>query len=263
VADRDTVRWPPKYDIFGVNVSATTYEELLAAVTEAVRKGVPAIVAHMPVHGLVAAVRDEAFRTQINGFDVVAPDGQPVRWALAQFHDVRLQERVYGPEFMARLCARAAQEGFGIYLYGSRQDVLDRLATALTARFAGLRIAGREAPPFRPLTPEEDAAAVARVNGSGAAVVFVGLGCPKQEAFAYEHRGRIRAVQVCVGAAFDFHAGHKRMAPSWMQGCGLEWLHRLLQEPGRLGWRYLWTNTVFLFLAARRWLHGLGRLRVR
>jgi exopolysaccharide biosynthesis WecB/TagA/CpsF family protein len=177
----------------------------------------------------------------------VAPDGQPVRWALNHFHQARLADRVYGPELMLRLCARAEQEQVGIYLYGSRLYVLERLSGKLLRRFPRLRIAGYESPPFRALTEKEDRETVSRINSSGAGLIFIGLGCPKQEHFAYDHRDSIRGVQLCVGAAFDFHAGSKRMAPAWMQRHGLEWAFRLMSEPKRLWKRYLCTNSLFLF----------------
>ena len=113
-----------------------------------------------------------------------------------------------------------------------------------------------ESPPFRELTDEENAAACDRINASGAGLTFIGLGCPKQDIFAHRNRNRIQSVQLCVGAAFDFHAGNKKMAPEWMQKYGLEWTYRLLQEPGRLWKRYLMTNTAFVFLMARRLLSG-------
>lgn len=125
-------------------------------------------------------------------------------------------------------------------------QVVEKLRDNLLDRLPDLEIAGYESPPFRPLTPEEDAEVVRRINNSGAGIVFIGLGCPKQDLFAYEHRDRIHAIQVCVGAAFDFHAGSQPMAPSWMQKRGLEWLYRLIQEPRRLWRRYLVTNSVFL-----------------
>ena len=182
----------------------------------------------------------------VNAFEMVTPDGQPVRWALNVLHGTRLQDRVYGPELMLRACRRAAEVGVPIYLYGSVPDVLTGLERNLTERFPSLRIAGRESPPFRDLTPTEAAAMVDRIKSSGAGIVFVGLGCPRQDQFADAYRDAIGAVLVCVGAAFDFHAGTKRMAPPWMQRRGLEWLFRLGQEPRRLWRRYLVTNSVFL-----------------
>lgn len=161
-------------------------------------------------------------------------------------HKTGLRRRVYGPELMLRLCRRAAAEAVPVYLYGSTPAVIEALRTHLTVIFPQLRIAGAEAPPFRPLTAEEDEDTARRINASGAGIAFIGLGCPKQDQFAARQRERIRAVQVCVGAAFDLHAGARKMAPRWMQNCGLEWLFRLCQEPRRLCRRYLVTNTVFL-----------------
>jgi N-acetylglucosaminyldiphosphoundecaprenol N-acetyl-beta-D-mannosaminyltransferase len=149
-----------------------------------------------------------------------------------------------------------------VYFYGgSCRDVLEDLSRNLRGRCPGLIVAGAESPPFRALSDEEDAAMVERINDSGAGLVFIGLGCPKQDHFAFDHRERLQAVQVCVGAAFDFHAGRKKMAPAWMQRRGLEWLYRLCQEPRRLWRRYLVTNSLFVQKLLRQWasMH-LGRL---
>lgn len=198
------------------------------------------------VHALVTCSGNRNLRNKVNHFDMITPDGQPVRWGLNLVHGVGLRDRVYGPELMLRLCQQAAIEGVAIYLYGGSPSVVEMLAENLKLRFPELQIAGYESPPYRPLTADEDREMVARINRSGAGIVFVGLGCPKQDEFAFEHRQQIRAVQVCVGAAFDFHAGAKSIAPDWMQRHGLEWLFRLIQEPRRLWRRYLITNSVFL-----------------
>jgi N-acetylglucosaminyldiphosphoundecaprenol N-acetyl-beta-D-mannosaminyltransferase len=248
--------WPGKLDLFGVGITPTCYDEVVDVVLRAAAQRRGGMVDLMSVHGLAMASRDGSFRRCVNAFDLVAPDGQPVRWALNRFHDAGLNDRVYGPELMLRLCDAARRAGTGVYLYGGTTTVLDKLNNTLVERFPGLRIAGAESPPFRALTAEEDAAAVQRINASGAGIVFIGVGCPKQEIFASEHRDRIAAVQVCVGAAFDFHAGHKRLAPPWMQQRGLEWLFRLWQEPGRLWRRYLVANTIFSLLVGRRLLLG-------
>ena len=242
---------PVKHDLFGVRVSATCYNEAADLIMQAARRRKSLLVDHMPVHGLMEACQDPLLKEKINAFDIVAPDGQPVRWALNHFHQTGLADRVYGPELMLRLCARAADEQIGIYLYGSQLHVLERLSGNLLRRFPKLRIAGYESPPFRSLTENEDHEAVSRINSSGAGLVFLGLGCPKQEHFAYDHRDSIQGVQLCVGAAFDFHAGCKPMAPAWMQRHGLEWAFRLMSEPGRLWKRYLCTNSLFLLKVLR------------
>jgi exopolysaccharide biosynthesis WecB/TagA/CpsF family protein len=249
---------PPRKPIFGVSVSVTDYDQVTRYVIDAARRRQGAVVDLMSVHGLAASFRSESFRTMLNGMDVVAPDGQPVRWALNRFHRARLSDRVYGPELTLRVCGAAAEAGVGVYLYGGTPDVLDKFSTNLTARFPSLRIAGAESPPFRALTPEEDEAVVKRIEQSGAGIVLVGLGCPKQEVFAFEHRDRVRAVMLCVGAAFDFHAGTKRMAPPVMQRFALEWLYRLCQEPRRLAGRYLVHNSIFLYLLACHVLRHRG-----
>jgi N-acetylglucosaminyldiphosphoundecaprenol N-acetyl-beta-D-mannosaminyltransferase len=241
-----TIQWPPKYDLFGVRVSAVTYDQACDAILSAARQREQAVVSAFAVHALIEAANERALAAKVNRFAIITPDGQPVRWALNWLHGVRLKQRVYGPHLMWRLCQRAAEEGVSIYLYGSMPETLAALEANLLKAFPALVIAGTESPPFRSLSPEEDAAMVDRVNASGAGLFFIGLGCPKQDYFAADHADRIQAVQLCVGAAFDFHAGTKATAPEWMQRRGLEWLFRLYHEPRRLWKRYLVTNSIYL-----------------
>jgi N-acetylglucosaminyldiphosphoundecaprenol N-acetyl-beta-D-mannosaminyltransferase len=253
------VAWPTKRDLFGVQISVTDYDELVDAMLRAAKLRVPAVVSFHAVHAVIEATRDPKLLATVNRFDAIAPDGQPIRWALNHLYRVGLKERVYGPETMARLCERAAHEYVPVYLYGGSQQVIDALLHKLPRRFPRLQIVGAESPPFRALTLEEDAAVVERINDSGAGIVFIGLGCPKQDHFAGDHAGRICAVQACVGAAFDFHAGTKAMAPQWMQRNGLEWLYRLASEPRRLWKRYLNTNSVFV----AKWMIAAVRKRLQ
>ena len=246
VEPRTAISWPNKFDVFGVGVSSIDYDQAIDVIIQAAVNKQPALVDHMPVHGLIDASSDPSLKHKINQFDIVAPDGQPVRWALNRLHQTNLSDRVYGPELMLQLCRQAEQKEIGVYLYGSQPAVLKKLKRNLLRQFPALHIVGSEAPPFRPLTPEEDQATVTRINQSGAGLIFLGLGCPKQELFAFDHREKIQGVQLCVGAAFDFHAGTKKMAPPWMQRNGLEWLFRLFSEPKRLWQRYLKTNTIFM-----------------
>jgi exopolysaccharide biosynthesis WecB/TagA/CpsF family protein len=261
-AARKDAPWPPRHLLFGVPVSATNEAEAESSVLAAARAGRPALVDHLSVHGLSEAQHDPSFREALTHFDLVAPDGQPVRWALNLLFGTKLRDRVYGPALMERLCARAAKEEIGVYLYGGRPEVLSRLRERLLGRHPGLRIVGAESPPFRALTPEEDAAVVERIERSGAGLVFIGLGCPKQELFAAAHVDRIHAVQLCVGAAFDFLAGVKPMAPRWMQDRGLEWLFRLASEPRRLWRRYLVANSIFVAQLGRELLRRGMRARI-
>lgn len=245
-----------KRDVFGVLVTAAGPDLVIDQIMDWGHRRTSAVVDFMPVHGLIVAARDKQHREIMNDFDLVACDGQPVRWTLNRFHDAGLDERVYGPTTMLRVCERCAAEGVAVYLYGGKPEVLKTLCERLMEKLPALKIVGAESPPFRPLTDEEDAKAVKRINSSGAGVVFLGLGCPRQEVFAHEHRDRVQAVQLCVGAAFDFHAGAVQQAPAWMQKRGLEWLYRLTREPGRLWKRYLVTNSIFVALFTRRWILG-------
>ncbi len=246
---------PPKHEVFGVMVSRAEPGEVVDCVMRWASARRSATVNFMPVHGLMEA-RKPVRREAMNGFDLNACDGQPVRWAMNRFHRAGLRERAYGPSCMEQVCERAAVEGIGVYLYGSSPEVIRTLDEVLPARFPGLVIAGAESPPYRALTAAEEDAVIERINTSGAGVVFLGIGCPKQEDFAAKHRDRIHAVQMCVGAAFDFHAGKVSMAPAWMQRQGLEWLYRLTREPRRLWKRYLHTNSAFVGLFVRRALIG-------
>jgi N-acetylglucosaminyldiphosphoundecaprenol N-acetyl-beta-D-mannosaminyltransferase len=166
------------------------------------------------------------------------------------------QQRVSGPDLMADYMSHAVTTGESVFLLGSAEATLARLQTQLLARWPALRIAGAISPPFRSLSAQEAEAIVHQVNGSGAGTVWVSLGCPKQELWMAAHRGRIRAVMLGVGAAFDFHAGTVARAPAWMRNHGLEWLHRLYSEPGRLWRRYLTTNLAFIVLALRQLMRG-------
>ncbi|OGQ55397.1 MAG: teichoic acid biosynthesis protein [Deltaproteobacteria bacterium RIFCSPLOWO2_02_FULL_53_8] len=207
------------------------------------------------VHSVVTARQDEAFSKAISEADMATPDGAPVAWLMRRL-GVTNQERINGPDLMWQYCALAAKRNESIYLYGGQQSTLDILQEKLMEHFPGLKIAGAYSPPYRSLSEEEDAAAVESINASEAGTVWVSLGCPKQEKWMAEHRGRINAVMIGVGAAFDYHAGTIKRAPVWMQRNGLEWLHRLASEPRRLWKRYLVTNTLFIWYAAHQiWLN--------
>lgn len=203
------------------------------------------------VHSVVTTTRDSAFKQVVNGADMSTPDGAPVAWALRRF-GFQGQPRVNGPDLMWKYLAEAETNGQTVFFYGSTEPTLAKLRVALNRQFPGLQIGGMHSPPFRTLTPEEDEEEVAMINDSGAHVVFVGLGCPKQEKWMAAHRGRINAVMIGVGAAFDYHAGTIKRAPIWWQNNGLEWLYRLCCEPQRLMKRYLVTNTLFIIGLSRQ-----------
>ena len=248
--------WPKKVDVFGVKISVTDYDELVECVVDSAIAGDPAVVSLFAVHAVITASDDSDLLRKVNTFDAIGPDGQPVRWAMNWLHKTKLVDRVYGPETTLRICRMAADRGVPIYLYGSTPSVLDRLSENLISKYPKLQIAGCESPPFRKLTEQESDELVERVHKSGAKIFFIGLGCPKQDHFAFEYANRLKCVQVAVGAAFDFHAGTKSTAPAWMQKRGLEWLFRLAAEPRRLWKRYLITNSIYVFKLFRATLAG-------
>jgi exopolysaccharide biosynthesis WecB/TagA/CpsF family protein len=245
-----------KVDLFGVQVNLVDPQQTLDAIMHWARDRRPALVDFMGVHGLTHAQRQPDYKRRLNEFDLVACDGQPIRWALNHWYSAGIAQRVYGPAMTLEVCRAAAEQDVSVYFYGSRVEVLDRLTARLSEKFPNLKIAGAESPPFRRLSSAERRDTIARINASGAGVVFLGLGCPKQEEFATDCRGRIQAVQLCVGAAFDLHAGMVKMAPRWMQNAGLEWFYRVCKEPRRLWRRYLVGNTQFLRMCLVKQLRG-------
>lgn len=205
------------------------------------------------VHSVVSASQNTDFAKAIEECDLVTPDGAPVAWMLRHL-GYPTQQRINGPDLMWKYLDHISGSQESIYLYGGSESTIEALRRRIAAVFPNTRIAGSCSPPFRPLTVEEDAEVVDRINASGAGTVWASLGCPKQELWMAAHRGRVNAVMIGVGAAFDFHAGTVRRAPEWMRNNGLEWLHRLATEPGRLWKRYLVTNSVFLVRAAAQLL---------
>lgn len=247
-----------KRNLLGVRVDATDYEQSVALVAEHARRRLPFAATALAVHGVMTGVLDAAQRHRLNALDLVMPDGQPVRWALNLLHGTGLADRVYGPTLMLKVCERAASEGLPIYLYGSRAEVIAELSERLRAAFPRLVIAGAQPSRFRRLTHAEKDEVVARIRESGAAITFVGLGCPRQEVWAYEYRDALSMPVIAVGAAFEFHAGTQAQAPARLQRLGLEWAYRLVHEPRRLWKRYVLLNPLYVCLVA---LQGL-RMRV-
>ncbi|MGK2933963.1 MAG: WecB/TagA/CpsF family glycosyltransferase [Gemmatimonadaceae bacterium] len=219
-------------------------------VIEAARERRALTVSCSAVHSVMEGALDPEHRRRLNELDLVLPDGQPVRWALGWRHGVKLENRVYGPDFMLAVCARAAEEGIPIFLYGSRTEILQPLTDNLRRRFQRLIVAGSKPSAFRRLSETEQKAIASEIRQSSAGIVFAGLGCPRQEIWAYENAALIGLPLVAVGAAFDFHAGAIPQAPAWMQRSGLEWLFRLGQEPRRLWKRYLYLNPLYLLFLA-------------
>ena len=231
--------------ILGAFIDALTWNGALSQLQNWGKQRQSRYVCVCNVHSAVTAKLDPEFRRVVDDADMSTPDGMPLVWVL-RWQGFKEQERINGPDLMWRLCGQAAEKGLVIFLYGSVPGTLGRLTGNLKAAFPQLSISGTYSPPFRALSEEEDREITDRINRSGAHIVFVGLGCPKQEYWMAEHRGKIQAVMIGVGAAFDYHSGTVRRAPLWLQQSGLEWLYRLLTEPRRLWKRYLVTNSLFL-----------------
>jgi N-acetylglucosaminyldiphosphoundecaprenol N-acetyl-beta-D-mannosaminyltransferase len=237
-----------KWNVLGVQVNALDYEAAVAAVIDAASHGQRLTVSALAVHGVMTGVLDPAHAFRLNHLDLVVPDGQPVRWALRLLHGVRLADRVYGPRLTLELCEAASVRDLPVFFYGSRPEVLAGLTRNLQARIPGLQVAGAEPSQFRRLSPDEQGDLAHRIRQSGAAMVFAGLGCPRQEVWVYEMGHLLSLPLIAVGAAFDFHAGTLRQAPSGLQRAGLEWLFRLGCEPRRLWRRYLSLNPKYVRL---------------
>ena len=241
-----------RFNLLGVGVHAVDYAQASAVILDAARARRPFAGTALAVHGVMTGHVDPAQRARINSLDLVTPDGQPVRWALNSLHHTRLRDRVYGPFLMMRVCAAAASEDFGVFLYGSTPQMLDSLQRGLRERVPRLRIVGAQASRFRIATSAEWAEDARTLRASGARVVFCGLGCPRQEAWVHAMRAQTDIPLLGVGAAFSLWSGAQPMAPSWMQSSGLEWLFRLSREPRRLAHRYFVYNPQFIAAILRQ-----------
>jgi N-acetylglucosaminyldiphosphoundecaprenol N-acetyl-beta-D-mannosaminyltransferase len=244
-----------------VPLAVSDYDGVLDWMEEMIAAGARGYLTAAAVNLVMSAREDPEAAAALAGATLATPDGMPLVWALKALGHQRAT-RIYGPDLMAAFCARAAARGIPIYLYGGRDpEALALLQARLRERFPGLAIAGAHSPPFRPLSDQEKAEDAARIDGSGAAVVWVGTGQPKQEKWMHEMRPRLAApLLVGVGAAFDFHAGLISQAPPWMQRAGLEWAYRLSREPRRLWRRYARYNPRFIAGFAAQYLaHLRGR----
>ena len=242
----------PSRRLLGMRVDATNLSHATEAILALGDAGVGGMICVSTVHMVMEARDAPDFRKLVNAAELVTPDGVPLVWMLRALG--LLAERVYGPELTRLVCEAAAERGVPVGFYGGDPETLLDLVARLTGRFPRLRIAFAHSPPFRALSPDEDAAITEAVRDSGARVLFVGLGCPKQERWMAAHRERLDCALVGVGAAFDFLAGRKTQAPGWLQRAGLEWLFRLAHEPRRLWRRYALHNPRFVAGALRQLL---------
>jgi N-acetylglucosaminyldiphosphoundecaprenol N-acetyl-beta-D-mannosaminyltransferase len=249
---------PARAEILDVPLAISDYDEVIAWMEAMIAAGARGYVTAAAVNLVMCAREDPQARAAVLGATLAVPDGQPLVWALHALGHARAT-RVYGPDLMARFCEHAATTGTSMYLYGGRTPAaLELLETRLRARFPGLTIAGGFSPPFRELSAQEEQDAIAAIDASGAQVVWVGTGQPKQEKWMLAMRPRLAApLLVGVGAAFDFHAGLVQQAPGWMQRNGLEWAYRLAREPRRLWRRYARYNPRFVAGFARQYARHL------
>lgn len=244
-------RLPPRqqHPVLGVPVDVLDWPTAVERICDWAARRESRYVSICDAHSIVRASRDPVHGRHIRNADMVTPDGWPVAWMLRRLGCPR-QERINGPDLMERLLGEAEARSLGVFVYGTTDQTLQALKSELLRHWPRLKIVGLFSPPFRPLSPEEDAAHVEMINASGAHLVMTGLGCPKEDRWMHEHRGRVQGVMLGIGAGIDFHAGTVARAPVWMRDHGLEWLFRLTQEPGRLWQRYLVNNTLFVVGAA-------------
>jgi N-acetylglucosaminyldiphosphoundecaprenol N-acetyl-beta-D-mannosaminyltransferase len=229
-------------------INKTSYAKVTEKICRWTRENQSHYVCAANVHMVMEAWDSLEFRNIVNSADIVTPDGMPLVWML-RLKGRKNQQRVYGPTLMLYVLERAAQEHIPVGFYGSKPAVLESLVKRMQAKYPGLNVAYSFSPPFRMLNSDEDAEVVSNVKKSGAKILFVGLGCPKQERWMAAHRGKIPSVMLGVGAAFNIHAGVRNQAPVWLQGAGLEWAYRFFQEPNRLWRRYVIQNPRFVVLA--------------
>ena len=246
--------------ILGVSIDILNWDQILAQLFFWARQRSSRYICICNVHSITTAYFNPFFSDILNQADLATPDGAPIAWSVTNTTGLK-QERINGPDLMWKFCDLLGgphsiypkdELNFtpSIYLYGSTSEVLDKLKINLLKNFPHLIISGSYSPPYRDLTIEENDNVVEKINQSRAGLVFISLGCPKQEQWMLLNRGRINSVRVGVGAAFEFHAGTKKRAPQFLQKNGLEWLYRLIQEPRRLWKRYFITNSFFIL----RWI---------
>jgi exopolysaccharide biosynthesis WecB/TagA/CpsF family protein len=240
-------------DVFSVPYAVVDYESAALEIIEQAKQQNSYAVYALPVHGVIENRVNSAFADAVRKADMIVPDGQPIRWAMNNFHKVGLKDRVSGPMLTLRVLEKANELGLRVYLYGgATQYTLDKFAEFIEKKYPSVQIVGK----YRENLPHENTLSAEKVNEANPHIVLVGRGCPKQEIWVASQKNKIRAVMMAVGAAFAFYSGTVKKAPEWMQQYGLEWLYRLIQEPRRLFKRYLTTNTYFIWLVIKYKLFG-------
>lgn len=245
-----------KKNLLGIGINAVDYDAAVHCIVEAAKAKRHLGVSALAVHGVMTGVFDREHCYRLNELELVVPDGQPVRWGLNLLHGLSLPDRVYGPNLTLRVCERAAEEGLSIFLFGSQESTLEKLKANLTERIPGIKIAGMRPSKFRRINAAEKSELIDQIKESNADITLVGIGCPRQEVWAFEFRKQLQMPVMAVGAAFAFHSDELSQAPAWMQKRGLEWFFRLTKEPKRLWKRYVLLNPAYLSLL------GMQKLRL-
>lgn len=244
---------PPAESVIGFPVASLCFRDQISLMMEWAKGKLSKVVCIANVHMLIEAHRDQGFAPILSSADLITPDGMPLVWML-KLQGVRQQDRVAGLDVMLALCEKASADGVSMFFLGSQSVILEQMRARLEREFPDLKIAGMESLPFRPMTVAEDEAIVQKLNQSGAGILFLSLGCPKQEKWMSAHKDRVQMVMIGVGGVFPVYAGIQRRAPRVVRLAGFEWLYRLLQEPQRLWGRYAGTIPIFLWLALKQLL---------
>ena len=237
-----------RFPILGVKVSAVDIDYAVDRIIQCAKESKALSVSALAVHGVMTGAFDSVHRRRLNGIELVVPDGQPVRWALSWIHGINLSDRIRGSDLTFSVLKEASRQGLSVYFYGSTEECLRLITKEFKKSLPEIKIAGFEPSKFRRISQSEKEEVASRIKNSGAKIVFVGLGCPRQEVWVYEYRNYLSMPLIAVGAAFDFQSGLLRQAPHWMQVMGLGWLHRLMQEPKRLWKRYMVMNPQYVVL---------------
>ena len=234
--------------VLGHKIAAGRFTEVAEAILACARSAKPAYVCVSGAHPLSLAKADPDFAAALDGAALITPDGMPVKWMLT-LKGRPESERVAGPDLAPWLISQAEGAGLPVYFYGGMPDELEDLRRALAVTHPKLNVVGWESPPLLPIRPDFNAEVAERMNASGAKLIFIGLGCPRQEFWMARHSAAVNGTMVGIGAAFNFMSGRLERAPRAMRSLGLEWLYRILQEPRRLIGRYLFHNTRFIWFA--------------
>lgn len=245
-----------RLQIITLNVDHISFHDGLNKVIDLAIHRTPSYVCFGSVHMTIEAKKNKAFKEKVNAADILFTDGKPIALACKLLH-YKKQERICGPDFTPAILEKANEKKLSIFIYGSTEKVIAATKDKISKDYPAVHFAGAISPPFRKLTDDEIKIDIETINSSGAHLVFVALGCPKQEEWAASSSHKINAVVLAVGAAIPFLAGSEKRAPAWMQNVSLEWLYRLIQEPKRLFKRYFYTNSYFMLLLGREWIKSL------